>query len=94
MTYQTSHHSGDSWRTTRVLAAHGDVRIDGRISNTGAFAYTIDGPAGSWALDVTKSFDGQLCDPGTAACVPVSKDAGERLEVAFRYGRLLTGQTR
>jgi len=94
MTYQTIHHGGASWRTTRVVAAQGEVRVDGRISSTGAFAYIIDGPSGSWSLEVDKSFDGQLCDPGTAACLPVSKNAGERLEVSFRYGRLLTGQTR
>lgn len=94
MTYETSHHSGDSWRGRRVLVAQGEVRIDGRLANDGRFAYVIDGPAGRYALRVERSFEGKLCDPGTAVCADVSRDAGQTLDVEFRRGRLLVGRVR
>lgn len=92
MTYRISHHSGDSWRGTRVLVAQGDVRIDGRLGDDGRFAYTIDGPSGSYRLRVERGFTGRLCHPGTAICEDVSRAPGERLDVSFTRGRLLVGQ--
>lgn len=93
MTYETSHHSGGSWSGTRVFAVPQDnVRIDGRISHDGRFIYVIDGPEGSYSIPVEKSFTAQLCDPGPGECVEVSKNAGERLDVAFRRGRVIFGR--
>lgn len=95
MQFETSHHSGTSWSNVRVLEVPNDiVRIDGRISNGGRFVYVIDGPEGTHSLRVARSFSGQLCDPATVECVDVSRNAGERLEVAFRRGRVLIGQVR
>ena len=92
MRYDARHHSGSSSRAARVLEAQGDVRVDGALASDGRFAYTIDGPGGSYALKVLRSFDGRLCHPGTAACEPVSKKAGELLTVSFTRGRLLMGK--
>lgn len=95
MTYRVAHHSGTSWRGTRVLAVPNDeVRVDGRMSDDGRFAYTIDGPSGSWRFPVERSFTGRVCDPGPATCQDVSRNAGETLEVAFTRGRLFVGQVR
>jgi len=92
MTFRTIHHGGASWRGTRVVAAQGEVRVDGRIGDDGRFAYTIDGPGGDHRLAVERAFAGQLCDPGTGACVDITKAAGDTLDVSFRYGRLLVGR--
>lgn len=92
MTYRTSHHSGDSWRGTRVLVAQGEVRVDGRMADDGRFAYTLDGPPGSYRLRVERGFRGRLCHPGTAACEDVRRRAGDLLDVTFVRGRLLVGQ--
>lgn len=92
MTFRQSHHSGDSWKATRVLRPEGEVRIDGRMADDGRFAYTIDGPAGSHRLRVDRGFTAKLCDPGTGACEDVARDAGQTLDVSFMYGRLLVGR--
>ena len=92
MRYETRHHSGVASRAIRVLEAQGDVRVDGALAADGRFAYTIDGPAGTYALKVARSFDGKLCHPGTSVCEPVSKKAGEVLSVSFTRGRLLVGK--
>ncbi len=94
MRYETRHHSGDRWRDIRVLEARGDVRIDGAQAADGRFAYTIDGPPGSYTLKVARTFEATLCHPATAACEPVSKKAGETLAVSFTRGRILIGRTR
>lgn len=94
MTYQTPHHSGDRWRNIRVLETQGEVRIDGRQAHDGRFAYTIDGPPGSYRLRVARSFDARLCHPGTGQCEDVSRNAGDTLDVSFTRGRLLIGRTR
>jgi hypothetical protein len=91
-TYQTSHHSGGSFASTRVLEPVGAVRIDGRQASDGRFAYTIDGPPGSYSLRVAKSFAGQLCHPGTGACEDVAATAGASLPMAFTRGRLFIGR--
>ena len=75
-----------------VLATRGDVRVDGALAADGRFAYTIDGPPGTYSLKVARSFEGVLCHPGTAACEPVVKKAGEVLAVTFTRGRLLVGK--
>ncbi len=92
MTYGTSHHSGETWASRRVLEALGQVRVDGRQSGDGRFAYTIDGPPGKYTLRVARGFAGQLCDPGTGSCEDVSRKAGESLEVEFMRGRLFMGR--
>jgi hypothetical protein len=94
MRYETRHHSGEASRAIRVLEADDDVRVDGALAADGRFAYTIDGPAGSYALKVARTFDGKLCHPGTSACEPVSKKAGEVLLVSFTRGRLLVGKAK
>jgi len=94
MTYQESHHSGSSWAHLRVLEPQGEVRIDGRRHADGRFAYTIDGPAGSYNLRVTRGFDAKLCHPGTGECEDVSRNAGDTLPVSFTRGRLLVGHTK
>jgi hypothetical protein len=94
MRYETRHHSGESSRAFRVLEAQGEVRIDGALARDGRFAYTIDGPPGTYALKVARSFEATLCHPGTAACEPVSKKAGEVLLVSFTRGRLLVGKAK
>jgi hypothetical protein len=92
MRYDARHHSGPSSRAARVLEAQGEVRVDGALASDGRFAYTIDGPPGRYTLKVLRNFEGRLCHPGTAACEPVSKQAGELLAVAFTRGRLLIGK--
>ena len=92
MRYETRHHSGPSSGAIRVLEARGDVRVDGALAADGRFAYTIDGPPGTYSLKVARSFEGVLCHPGTAACEPVVKKAGEVLAVTFTRGRLLVGK--
>jgi hypothetical protein len=92
MRYDVRHHSGSSSRAARVLEAQGDVRVDGALAVDGRFAYTIDGPPGSYALKVLRNFEGRLCHPGTAVCEPVSKMAGELLTLSFTRGRLLVGK--
>lgn len=91
-TFRTSHHSGESFRAVRVLEPQGEVRIDGRMAEDGRFAYTIDGPGGTYALRVARGFDGQLCDPGTDVCEDVSAPTGSALRVSFTRGRLLVGR--
>lgn len=90
--YETSHHSGSSFQHLRVLVPQGEVRIDGRQSSTGSFVYTIDGPPGTYSLDVARSFDGELCHPGLGTCEHVTKQAGERLTVSFNRGRIFKGR--
>ena len=94
MGYETRHHSGESSRAIRVLEAEGDVRIDGALAADGRFAYTIDGPPGTYALQAAKAFEAMLCHPATAACEPVSKKAGETLALTFTRGRILIGRVR
>lgn len=91
-TYRTSHHSGATFRGIRVLEPQGEVRIDGRQADDGRFAYTIDGPAGSYRLRVSRAFSGRLCDPGAGTCQDVSARAGDALPVTFTRGRLLVGR--
>lgn len=94
MSYRVSHHSGGTWSAQRILEPVGQVRIDGRASDGGAFAYTIDGPPGRYALPVTRAFEGKLCHPGTGACEDVALSAGQTLNVEFVRGRLLFGRRR
>lgn len=92
MTYHTSHHSGTTWASIRVLEPRDDVRVDGRMHNDGRFVYVIDGPSGTYRLRVARSFSGQLCDPGTVECTAVQHTAGQSLDLSFRRGRVLIGQ--
>ena len=94
MRFEVRHHSGERWQAIRVLEAQGDVRIDGAQATDGRFAYTIDGPPGSYALKVARGFEARLCHPASGACEPVAKHAGEILTVSFLRGRLLVGKTR
>lgn len=94
MTYGTSHHSGGRWASLRVLESAGAVRVDGRQHADGRFAYTIDGPPGSYTLRVARGFAGQLCHPGTGACEDVERKAGESLDVEFTRGRLFVGRVK
>ena len=56
MRYETRHHSGPSSGASRVLEAQGDVRVDGALAADGRFAYTIDGPPGTYSLKVAQEF--------------------------------------
>lgn len=95
MTYETIHHSGAAaWGHLRVLEAQGEVRIDGRQANDGRFAYTIDGPPGTYHLRVARGFEGKICHPSLATCEAVSRRAGETLEVSFLRGRVFIGTIR
>jgi hypothetical protein len=91
-TYQTTHHSGESFANIRVLAPLGEVRIDGRMASDGRFVYTIDGPPGSYSLEVKRKFEGKLCHPGTGECEDISRERGQRLEIGFLRGRLFMGR--
>lgn len=91
-TFRTSHHSGATFRGIRVLEPQGEVRIDGRQSDDGRFAYTVDGPAGSYRLRVARAFEGRLCDPGAGTCDDVSARAGDALPITFTRGRLFVGR--
>ena len=91
-TFGTLHHSGDSWKGTRVLASMGELRIDGRISADGRFVYTIDGPPGAYSVRVERGFDGSICD--MVGCVDASRNAGDTLVVTFTRARLLVGRVR
>lgn len=91
-TYETSHHSGTTFQGIRILEPAGEVRIDGRQAADGRFAYTIDGPAGSYRLRVVRPFNGELCNPGTGQCETVVKAAGDTLDLSFTRGRLLKGR--
>jgi hypothetical protein len=97
-TFTTIHHSGDSWRTFRVLAppSSGDVRIDGVINSDGRFDYVIHGPRpGTYTMHVDKGFAGKLCDTAAQSCQDVSAPAGGSFTVSFGdVGRLFVGQTR
>lgn len=94
MRFDTRHHSGERWKAIRILEAQGDVRIDGAQAGDCRFAYTIDGPSGTYALKVARAFEATLCHPATAACEPVTKNAGDTLSVSFTRGRVLVGRTR
>jgi hypothetical protein len=94
MRFQRRHHSGERWKDVRVLEAQGEVRVDGAQADDGRFAYTIDGPPGTYELRVARGFEAGLCHPATAACEPVAKKAGETLRVTFTRGRLFVGKTR
>ena len=91
-TYDTSHHSGTTFQGIRILEPAGEVRIDGRQAADGRFAYTIDGPQGSYRLRVVRPFNGELCHPGTGQCEVVVKAAGDTLDLTFTRGRLLKGR--
>lgn len=90
--FGTLHHSGDSWRGTRIVAIEGETRVDGRLSSDGRFVYTIDGPSGTHHLRVERGFTAQLCNPGTGACETVTRKAGETLDVALNRARILVGR--
>jgi hypothetical protein len=94
MRFERRHHSGEHWKAIRVLEAQNDVRIDGAQAADGRFAYTIDGPPGTYVLQVARGFEASLCHPATAACEPVARRAGETLTVSFTRGRILVGRTR
>jgi hypothetical protein len=94
MTYDTRHHSGAEFAAIRVLESQGQVRIDGARAADGRFAYTIDGPPGTYQLTVARAFEGRLCHPATAACEEVAKAVGDTLAVTFTRGRLLIGRAR
>lgn len=91
MTFQTLHHSGDTWRERRVLAATGRARVDCASHDDGRFVCTIDGPPGTYTLPVTRAFTARLCHPGESTCDELSRSAGETLGVTFRRGRVLVG---
>lgn len=95
-TFVTQTHSEPTSTASRarVLDADGsrDLRVDGRLHADGRFAFTIDGPPGTYALRVARSFTGQLCHPGTDVCEDVTRRAGEELRVGFIRGRLFVGR--
>lgn len=88
------HHSGESHRDKRVLAAQGEVRIDGARHADGRFAYVIYGKKnGATAqLRIDRSFTGQLCDAVQMICEAVSGQAGGTFSVPFTKGRLFVGR--
>ena len=90
MTFATLHHSGDTWANERVLVPQGEVRIDGRSHTDGRFVYTIDGPSGTYALPVAKSFTGEYCT--ASGCQTVTQKAGSRWSVTIVRGGMLIGQ--
>ena len=92
MTFQTLHHSGDTWRDIRVLAVTGRARVDCRSHADGRFVCTIDGPPGTYAFAVVRAFTARLCHPGEGTCDEVSHGAGETLRVTFTRGRILVGR--
>jgi hypothetical protein len=91
MSYTTLHHSGDSWRSVRVLAASGEGRVDCRTNYDGRFACSIDGPSGNYSFQVERAFTGQICNPADGACLNVSKNRGDVLPLSFTRGRVLVG---
>lgn len=91
-TFRTLHHSGPRWQHVRVLAAQGDVRIDGAIADDGRFTYVIYGPGGSYRLRADRAFAGRLCHPGAMTCDEVFVPEGGELPVTFAHGRLLVGR--
>lgn len=92
MRFERRHHSGETSRDFRVLEAAGDVRIDGALDADGRFAYTIDGPPGSYSLRVARPFEARLCHPATGVCETVAREAGQVLDVSFVRGRILVGR--
>ena len=95
MTYGKLHHSGDTWRGTRVFAlpANDDtIRIDGAIAPDGHFAYVADGDEGHRTLPVERGFEGSIIHPGTGEVHPFSGAAGARLDVEWTRGRVIVGQ--
>lgn len=96
-TFETQTHSEpNAAGRQRVLESDAPkgVRIDGRIAHDGRFAFTIDGPPGTYPLRVARSFDGHLYHPGTAEGIEVHAAAGDWITVTFTRGRLLVGRVR
>jgi hypothetical protein len=91
-TFRTIHHSGPTWRHIRVLAAQGEVRVDGVVGDDGRFAYVVYGPGGSYRLRADRGFSGRLCNPTSMTCDVVSVTAGGEMPVSFTFGRLLVGR--
>lgn len=94
MTFTQQHHGGSSQGAIRVVGADGQGRVDCRTNGDGRFACTIYGPQGSYRFPVLHSFTGQLCNPGNGVCEPMDKNAGDRLDISFTRGRVLTGRTK
>ncbi len=92
MRFERLHHSGDTFRATRVLSATKAVRVDGAQASDGRFVYVISGPSGRHTLQVQRSFTGTLIHPGTGEQTPVEKRAGDVLVVEYLRGRVLVGQ--
>jgi hypothetical protein len=91
--YTQLHHSGDTWRSIRVLelTSNPSVRVDGAINVDGRFAYIADGPSGHHRFKVARAFVGKVCNTATQICEAVTRKAGEFLELDWVRGRLLIG---
>lgn len=95
------HHSGETFRHVRLFdtgISH-EVRVDGvQQWAGGGFAYTIDGPPGTYAFRVARPFTAQTINPRTGErSVPFTCQTGETLTVQWTQaegGALLVGQLR
>jgi hypothetical protein len=91
----TLHHSGTTWRNTRVFEAVGEFRVDGSIRSDGLFGYVAYGPGDRIKLPVNRSFDGMLINPSTLEVTSISGEAGNFLpELGYDKGFILTGMVR
>lgn len=88
-------HGGDRWAHRRILVANSDgtLRCD-HIMKGRDFLTIAYGRPGTWQIPVAAGFDGDLIRPATLERLPVSKNAGDTLNVAFERGLVLKGQVR
>ena len=93
MTYTKIAHGGNTWSQLRPLEAQDEVRCDYAMDNSGKFVAVVYGPAGTYNLKVSRSFDGVLIHPGTGAQEPIRGQGGGTVRINFTHGRVIVGKT-
>lgn len=94
MTFNTLHHSGDSWRNVRIVdqgVSH-EVRVDGAQAADGRCVYLFYGEPGTHQFRAAKNFTGTLYHPGTGEGEPFSKKKGETFSMSWNRARLFVGR--
>lgn len=86
------HHSGTTWRGTRVFSAVDEFRFDGIIHNN-QFIYVGYGPGNRIKAPINRSFTGHVINPDTLEMSSISGNAGETLpELGYNKGLVFIGE--